>query len=1736
MRSSIVIRSTVALAAAMWAVTAQAQGTAACSLFGTSYADAILNPSKGEDVDFFVSTGGIPSVMMVLDNSTSVQRLAPNGAARSWGTFGPAAGCTNAWADSLTYASPCGGTTVEGSPYVGTTDFADKARVCPHFVNGNQPPGTNQPGFDPSFYPTFFPMNPVFHDNDGSPGGTGAGGNWSGWTHSGTNQASGSVAAFCGANPTCTSCMNTKGYYFNGTYYKAQWMNDGVPKMNCGFTSECQSRGFGICVDKPSQTAEYNGGNPAQGICRLPHVYFTGNFLNFQPPKFIVARKILKDLIMYIRRIRLGMATWSSSGSGGSMMKDFNPPCHKTFPPNKSNFDSNRSSFVNGLDSIGFNVAHSPIAETLLNVSENYRTSSLPWFGNGAWNEGNPVNGFKISPQFEDKGGNNASYCFKCQSASVILVTDGYSFNDTHIPGPAFAPSPMTAAVASGTGNYAGMAGFNIQDISATECPLCNTPAEAPDTSLAGGFCLMGSQASGGCAAGEPVPSYLPKVAWYMHHMDHRADSEVNSTDCQAMTGKQLPSVYTVGLGAQGPMATILEHTAYRDPDDPSKDVGGGFFVNSTDAKTLRDGLLSIFEDINTRSTSFGVASISTLQATAGQAVTIPRFDPSRSAHWNGHLFRFALYSEFAAGCTPYSYGDLDCDGSCSGVYLMDKDGHFISEDGTGTFRKNIPNNKAMSTAPINPTAAAGTCRQHWCFNERRVDPCPNGSGGACYYGGWPPCAEDIDMSQLAKPYWDASEKLKEPAKVKWKNRSVFTIVDNTGDGKIDQADTLLDFRVNDALANAILPYANVQGSPFCTDLANSLALAGFGALGNLIKPPNYTACVKVMVAYLLGADVFNDSKRPAAPGVPAPPLVGNYPPTGAGVDALLNGLFDRPFLLGDIFHSSPVDVVAPLRSEGLLCSLGLHNQCLASLWLTATQDPPATPGFKEAYDDYAKAPTLRYRDRFALVGANDGMLHAFVTGEWKVNKNDPRTIQKEDQLPFEGYYEVDPSPGAPNGGCTRCGQEMWAFVPPDLLAKMPLFMGKVHHFFVDGTPMVRDVWVDGSSNGLVPMGSFNDIKEGSEFHTVAVVGERRGGTHYFALDVTNSTIALGGRPKFLWIYPQPTDKEQLKFGQTYSDFLPTPPPIGPVRIDANFDPRGGPTGNQMIFPDDGVTPARELWVTMVGGGFDPAYGRGRGVHMIDVWTGKEVFDFSQPAGCVPASVDPKCKLQFPVAASMAMVMWGNQSRRLGDDPPDGFFDTATFGDTGGQLWTVRFRKPGRINGATGLVDNWFGGRSYKFSDANLFCGDNQPFFYITSNTWLTNGLWRTFAGTGDRYNLLNPRGGTCSPDNIRACIMKGCTVTIGGADNRTKISPLLGEQQYTTTATSCGAVTQTDAVTAGAPGSCTSVEAEVKISINCAAAPGGVEAIPDPTDPFANDTATVRQMQVNCMGSGSSCISDPLTDDPGDAIRLCAVSNHRNHFVSVKVFDDAGSPRQIFNDAAGAQAYDGAHYTLANLTVIDGASTTPPVAPAGGPGWAIYFNHTGSIVLPPVTSGPSPACPGDPRCHTLFQSDERSASTSAMGDNCVLWNTMHAAMPGDGIPPGCPGYTTGGSCSPSPCKSGAGKQQVSYFYGATPDTGAICIKDENGTPRRSRLSYALVPPPAPQLTAFVNEKGQVSFGMISVRVPKGGSSDTTAGGIQDPTSTISSIEIPREVHECRHGVKGNAPAPLPAMCGEPAE
>ena len=1638
-------RTLAAAALLLAALPAAAADQAACNLY------PLVSWAKGEDADFFTNQGGVPNIVFLLDNSGSINRMAPDGAVNTWGSPGAGYGCASPHADALRYFSPCGLTAEEGKPYRGTVSYGDLASICPYLDTGNQI-RTGKPGFDPDYYcaaggtscngqPNFFDRNYVFHDNDfsGPWSGTascdgvaltGEASNCKGFEEAGVYPAATTVAGYCNAwqppsdvtltaseltnrRDSCNSCLATKGYWYSGYFFRNGWSaadptlgQVNASPMACGTTQDCVDRAVGVCVDRATLTTEYSGGDRRMGLCRFPHLYFSGNFLNFHPPKFLALRKVMKDVLMDTRRVRLGLVTFAGS-SGGTLQKSLNPSCNLVYPPSPSSFDSNRSSVLGALRAVNFNNS-TPLAEALLNVGEMYRTGSLPWFSSTYR---------KTAFENATGTGNQASVCFNCQKSSVIVITDGLSNNDDAIPGSDFAPVPMTLAVSKAAGSYSGMAGYNIKDITATDCPLCNTDAEAPDVMPDGNplsNCGGINPKKGACGGSGAVPNYLPKVAWYLHHVDARLNSEVGA-DGGAMSGTQGLDIYTIGYGLGSNAQQILEHAAYRDPITRDRDVGGGLFKSANNVAELKQAIMSVYEDVNQRATSFGSASVATLQATASIGTLVPRFDPNKSALWSGHLYDFRIFSEFSAGCKatapgqPFDPNDMDCDRDCSSIFLQDAQGSFVSENELGQFVKNSPTNRPLcgSTNHCATCATVGTA--------------------------------------IAVPVWEAGAKL---AARQWQYRNAYTTVDGGGDagakdGKLDSADRVLKLVDDDDTAAKLLPYVNAGGAT-CPTIARFLAQAGNAADAAAIDAElaatptrTYTTCVRTMIRYLLGADVF---------------------------DLNGNGDFrdDRPTKLGDMFHSSPIMVYPPFSQDSLVADV-YPDQVLPTLWEGA--------GGKEAYPLYVAR--YRERDRLIVVGANDGFLHAFRAAQFTAG-DDPSTAYRVEN----GWFDDAVATG---------GDEEWAYLPPDLLPKLPLMLGNQHQFYVDATPFVRDIWEDANHDG---------VKQEDEYHTVLVSGERRGGNHYFALDITRATLSRSanqdpaGAPAFRWIWPQPGAPESVANGESFLEAFPKPPTIGPVRIEAASDYLYKVIGNEPEVRDgSGNSVAfHERWATMVSGGFDMSFARGHGVYMLDAWAGRLIWDFAQPQRGDPLvrADDPRWELRFPIAATAGWVGFGASGPQLAGAANYDlhFFDTGSVGDLGGQLWILRFFTPGRISGATGKVDNWFGARLYQ--GGRVGCSTaclGQPFFSVTSNIInSTNGSYRVLVGTGDRFNLLDTGGGMCGPDNIRACYLQGCTVeltgisvTPGGAGGYTGHSAPI-------TASACFPMSN---ARAPATGACSDSWAESHITIS---------ACPNP-DPSANDVDTAFTLGATCTPENDTFACTPYaTNEEGVKLRLQNPITLGNRFFSIQVFHETRRP--VFNDLDGAVKFDAARLTdgSATLVGIDGSSLPtdtprPRYASLTDDGWYYYFTNSAPVVINSVTFTRQPV-------------DERVVGAGQIGGGRVFFNTIQ--------PLAAVAATSKSPCTPN-------RAQYSYLYGAMITTGMPGLIDESGNNYIRPIAKATpVPPQPPVQHVFVNSAGESMVGLVSQ--PVGGSpSNLAVSGRQDPSLDFGWIELDPLLHQCRH-------------------
>lgn len=154
-------------------------------------------------------------------------------------------------------------------------------------------------------------------------------------------------------------------------------------------------------------------------------------------------------------------------------------------------------------------------------------------------------------------------------------------------------------------------------------------------------------------------------------------------------------------------------------------------------------------------------------------------------------------------------------------------------------------------------------------------------------------------------------------------------------------------------------------------------------------------------------------------------------------------------------------NLVAYLRGDQTKSYYRLRTKRLGDV-INASPLFVGKPAFKYTENGYAKfASDKATRKAVVLAAANDGMLHAFDRDS---------------------------------------GDELWAYVPSFVLPKLYKLADEGfqnnHSYFVDGSPQMGDVYIDGA------------------WKTIVVGGLNKGGRGYYALDVTNPAS-----PALMWEY-----------------------------------------------------------------------------------------------------------------------------------------------------------------------------------------------------------------------------------------------------------------------------------------------------------------------------------------------------------------------------------------------------------------------------------------------------------------------------------------------------------------------------------------------------------------------------------------------------------------------------------------
>ncbi|MEX0731794.1 MAG: PilC/PilY family type IV pilus protein [Aquisalimonadaceae bacterium] len=210
----------------------------------------------------------------------------------------------------------------------------------------------------------------------------------------------------------------------------------------------------------------------------------------------------------------------------------------------------------------------------------------------------------------------------------------------------------------------------------------------------------------------------------------------------------------------------------------------------------------------------------------------------------------------------------------------------------------------------------------------------------------------------------------------------------------------------------------------------------------------------------------------------------------------------------------------------------------------------------------------------------------------------------------------------------TESGEEIFAFMPQELLPNlMALYENSSTEDKVYGLDGPLTVWTnDDGKNGIEP-------GEGESVY--AYFGMRRGGSNYYALDVTHRNA-----PKLMWMIEGGTGAF-AELGQTWSRPIHTR-----IRLnDVNRD------------------------VLIFGGGYDPAQdaaeqaestraadATGRGLFIVDAETGALVWS----GGPTPSGHDETfSSMEYSIPSDPRVIDINN----------DGLADQIHVGDTGGQLW-----------------------------------------------------------------------------------------------------------------------------------------------------------------------------------------------------------------------------------------------------------------------------------------------------------------------------------------------------------------------------------------------------------------------------------------------------------------------------------
>jgi hypothetical protein len=375
-----------------------------------------------------------------------------------------------------------------------------------------------------------------------------------------------------------------------------------------------------------------------------------------------------------------------------------------------------------------------------------------------------------------------------------------------------------------------------------------------------------------------------------------------------------------------------------------------------------------------------------------------------------------------------------------------------------------------------------------------------------------------------------------------------------------------------------------------------------------------------------------------------------------------------RKSLLADTFHSDLVYVGPPVGS------LSSSNSKTEAYFRNAN----GYAAFKETYKD---------RPNRLYVGANDGMLHAF---DQDLN-------------------------------------EIWAFIPPSVLPKLPGLMGKAGtgktntKWLVDGPIIVKDVYINATS----------------EWKTILVGGLGWGGTGYYVLDITDAYA-----PEHLFTVNNDVKNKQVSYYSASGYKTTYDYAAAPDNMDYSGLGKTWARPSIILLPySEGSTQQRYVMAFGAGYAGGTSTGLGNFVYVLDFEPSSTTFSDPVTGTSMPTmsggnvikkiAIAPDSASDIPngVTAHMSVVTADAAS------PSDFWGGIAYFPDLTGQLWKLDMSKTGlgETNSSMWTLTKAF--RSEGTLANDRFGYNQMATTLVNSSTPIGTNVFNYF-GTGDQAHL----------------------------------------------------------------------------------------------------------------------------------------------------------------------------------------------------------------------------------------------------------------------------------------------------------------------------------------------------------------------------------------------------------------